>query len=205
MPKNKISVEIEEIFSAGSRALIHLLEFAVLSVNVDLLFVYLVRDYRLKPTALSAVTIHDLFCSERAPLKLDRVANLLQRDMHLAGILSPYRDSLLFRDGNSPQLLSTGDGREISPCHDSDPSGGSGKPLLPPRYLFDQLVQAIKSSDASGISRLQVSYDPSLTPYGNLPGGALSARQRHFVEQIWQPVARPRLVEAGFWRVASIA
>lgn len=47
-------------------------------------------------------------------------------------------------------------------------------------------------------------YDPELEPEMNLPGGKLNAGQRYFVDKVWRPLARPRLVAAGFWQIATI-
>jgi hypothetical protein len=33
----------------------------------------------------------------------------------------------------------------------------------------------------------------------------MTSAQRHFVDCVWQPVIRPRLAAAGFWRILTIA
>jgi len=55
------------------------------------------------------------------------------------------------------------------------------------------------------LTRISSTYDPTLTPEENLQGGRLNAGQRQFVENVWHPILKPRLVRAGFWRIATVA
>jgi hypothetical protein len=62
----------------------------------------------------------------------------------------------------------------------------------------------VRNDPAGRFAELGRQYDPRLAPQQNLPGGKMGAAQRHFVEHIWRPVARPRLLAAGFWQIANI-
>ena len=59
--------------------------------------------------------------------------------------------------------------------------------LLPPRYLFDAVVQKLISDQREMISQVEQAYEPALTPHENLPGGRLQAGQRAFVDNVWLP------------------
>ena len=191
-----VSIKIEEIFSGGGRDLINLLEYSVLSINVDLLFVYLVREFRVRPSAAAAIALHDLFCCSDSPARVSCEAALFPKDARLTQAISPYRAS-------SPDASSV----SALPRDSSDQHAKTTRfeaPLLPPRYIFDSLVQRITDQEESSSIYSLASYSVALTPHENLPNGELSAAQRRFVEHIWQPIVRPELVAAGFWRVASI-
>ena len=192
-----MSIKIEEILSGGGRDLINLLEYAVLSINVDLIFVYLVREYRVRPSAAAALAVHDLFCCADSPARVSCEAALFPKDMRLTQAISPYR-------AGSPDASSV----NALPRESADQDAKATRfeaPLLPPRYIFDSLVRRINDQEESASIHSLASYSVALTPHENLPNGGLSAVQRRFVEHIWQPIVRPELVAAGFWRVASIA
>jgi len=77
---------------------------------------------------------------------------------------------------------------------------------MAPRYLFDAVVNELTDTAAEEtLAAILDHYDPDRSPHENLPGGRMSAGQRAFVEQVWEPRLRPYLVAAGFRRIANIA
>jgi hypothetical protein len=63
----------------------------------------------------------------------------------------------------------------------------------------------LETSPGGALRAVGELYDPSLTPHENLPGGRMTPGQKAFVERVWVPRVRPRLVAAGFRRIADIA
>jgi hypothetical protein len=194
----RMSIKIEEIFSGGGRDLINLLEYSVLTINVDLMFLYLVREYRVRPSAAAAIALHDLFCCADSPARISCETGLFPKDMRLTQAISPYRAGSLDSLSVENALPRESSGHDAKAARFEAPS-------LPPRYIFDSLVRRINDEEGFPLIHSLASYSVALTPHENLPNGELSAAQRRFVEHIWQPIIRPTLVAAGFWRVASIA
>lgn len=187
-----MSVDVNVIFEKGGRDLIDFLEYCVLGVKKDILFLYLAREYRLRPTAAGAVALHDVFCTATAPARISAAHLLAPKDMRLDQSVHPYRQNILEKH----RIESTGG---------EDDEQRNVPPLLPPRHLFDPLVHQLISGSDSVLSEVQQHYNPALTPHENLPGGKLNAGQRAFVENIWTPLVRPHLVAAGYWRIATVA
>jgi hypothetical protein len=190
-----VPVEVMTVFKRGGRELIDLLEFCVLSVNKDSLFLFLTQEYQQRPTADAAVALYAMFCAAGSPATISPSGLLPPKDMRLENAIAPFRNNLLIRQQQlgADHADADGDPPECTP------------PLLPPRYLFDVLVPPITHGEETAIARLGRSYDPALTPHANLPGGRVSEGQRAFVEHIWSPIVRPTLVSAGFWRIATVA
>ncbi len=182
-----MTVDIHAIFSKGDKELIDLLEYCARSVQLEPIFVFLVGEYRAIPTAWKALALYDVFC---APQALGRI--------RAAPVLPP----LNFRILASLQPLQRW--REQAPCPNADPSSMPPAPL-PAKFLFDFIVDHLEAEPSGTLGQVSQSYDPNLTPVQNLPGGKMSPAQRAFVERIWEPILRPRLVAAGFRRIASIA
>ena len=78
------------------------------------------------------------------------------------------------------------------------------QPLLPPKYLFEFVTNAVLE-ESKYLAQIEQHYQPDRTPIENLPDGKMTTAQRHFVDKIWEPIVRPQLVQAGFWRIASVA
>jgi hypothetical protein len=161
--------QLYEIFARGDRPLIDFLDYSVRSIQSDLLFMFLIRDYQGIPSAAKAVALYDMFCAPQAPGRISSRTLLPPFDSRLAKAVTPLT--------------------------------GSG--LLPPKYLFDFLYTDLAKNSPS-LKRIR-RYKTDRSPVENLPDGKMTAPQRHFVEKIWEPIIRPRLVTAGFWRVAAIA
>jgi hypothetical protein len=182
-----VAVDLQAILGRGDKELIDLLEYCVRSVQMEPVFVFLVGEYQAGPTALKALALYEVFC---APQALGRI--------HAAPVLPP----LNFRVLASLQPLQRWREQIASP--DADPSSMPPAPL-PAKFLFDFIVDHLESEPSGILRRVSQSYDPGLTPVQNLPGGKTSPAQRAFVERVWEPILRPRLVAAGFRRIANIA
>jgi hypothetical protein len=180
-------IDIEEVYRRGGKALIDLLEYCVRSVQMDPLFVFLVWEYRNRPTTPGALALYDLFCAPQAPARISAREFLPPSNLKLHFTILPLRVNLA-------EVTAAGTtGLDPPP------------PLrLPAKYLFDAVAQSIERSSAS-LKNIRSCYDPGRTPLENLPGGRMTPGQRRFVEKIWEPLVRPQLVSAGFWRVATIA
>lgn len=170
-----MSVDLDSIFSRGGKRLVDLLDYGVRAVETDLLFVFLVREYRELPTARKAVALFDGFCAPGAPARLSVPELLPPYDLALEVALRGLRRDL-----------------ERLPAP------------LPPKYLFDALDLRIRAR-SKRLRAVRRDYRIRRTPSENLPGGRMSAGQRRFVDAVWEPLLRPRLVAAGFRRVGSIA
>ncbi len=189
-----MSVNVGEVFQRGGRELIDLLEYCVISVNTDALFLYLAREYQLQPTAAKAVALYDSFCAFDAAARISSEFALPPKDMRIALAIEPYR-----RNGPKQDRLPTKNGKEVDD-NDQEPTA----PPMPPKYLFDFVIQELSSGLDSGSGQVWQAYDPGLSPHENLPNGQMNASQRAFVDNVWQPRVRPKLVHAGFWRIAAI-
>jgi len=175
-----MAVEIDKVFTRGGRELIDFLSFCVLSVETDPLFLFLAREFRTLPTAAGAVALFDAFCAANAPARISVSSAIPPFDLRIGHAVEALRAALA--------------GAGVPPP----------PPPLPPRYLFDAVVADVRSIAAERIAAVARRFDPDRTPLENLPGGRLTAGQRFFVEQVWQPRVRPMLVGAGFRRIANI-
>jgi hypothetical protein len=165
----KQSFDIDEVFAKGGRPLIDFLEYCVRSIQMDPVFLFLVRDYRYGPTAAKAIALYRMFCAPSAPGRIS-----------LTSVLPPY-DCRLQESIRELEL----------------------KALLPPKYLFDWIAGELAKTAVP--ARKFRRYRQHLTPIENLRGGQMTAVQRHFVQNIWQPIIRRNLTLAGFWRISDIA
>lgn len=178
---------VDEVLAAGGEPRVALLRFCVMSVTMEPVFVFLAREYRLRPTHAAVLALYDVFCAPDAPVRV------CARD------LLPPRDL---------RLLSAAEGsrRQVAQMQATEPSDpGSTVPItVPHRDLFGFVVDRLRGDPEGRFARLSRSYDPRRTPEENLSGGRMSESQRHFRDKIWLPVARPRLVAAGFWQIGTI-
>jgi hypothetical protein len=178
--------DLDDLLARGGKGRIDLLQFAVYSAQPEPLFVFLAGELRLGPTVERAVALDDVFCAAGAAFRLRCTDLLAPNDLRLVTLLRPLRHYL--------QQLA-------SPPLDDD-----GKPIPPRRPsfggLFDSVISHVRGSDHW--RAIADAYDPSPGPHENLPGGKMTAAQRHFVDRVWQPAVRPRLVAAGFRQVAAL-
>ncbi len=178
-------IDLDSVFFRGGEELIALLDYSVRAMHRDVLFEFLVREYRQQPTSSKAVALYDAFCAPLAPARLGAPEVLPPVANQLEAALQPFQANL------SQAEAARINGTLVPP------------PLLPPRYLFDSVAAYVRQRSVAWeeVSRL---YNPDLSPIKNLPEGRMNATQRHFVEKVWEPKLRPYLVSAGFRRVASI-
>jgi hypothetical protein len=182
-----LPADINRILAAGGKQRIALLRLCVMSVQMEPVFVFLTQEYRLHPTHDAALALYDVFCAPDAPAGIEARDMLSPRDLRLLSVIRAIRQQ---RD----QMMQPEQG---------EPEGRI--PITTPhRHLFDGIARAVQDDPGGSYARLGSQFDPQLSPEQNLPGGRISAAQRHFVNFVWRPLARPRLVEAGFWRIAVI-
>jgi hypothetical protein len=187
-----VAIDVEAEFARGGRTLLDFLTYCVMARRLEPVFAYLVRDYRTRPTPAGALALFDSFLAPQAPARLTRVASHLPpRNIRFQMEVERFR----------PVSGPTG---SPAPTAGADRGGAPPPSSTPvPRYLFDVLVERMRE-DQDPVLLPGKAFDPALTPAANLPGGRMTEGQRAFVERIWQPDVRPRLVAAGFWRVATV-
>jgi hypothetical protein len=190
--------DVDEVFTRGGRGLIDLLEYCVVSVRCDPIFVFLVREYRLQPSAPRAIALHEMFCERDAPARLSIFNAVAPGQLALRQRIEPLRAAWLALEARAEN----GGGAAHGEPADEETEASAVPVPVPAKYLFDKILRAV----ARGGQLMQVArdYDPALEPVANLPGGCINAGQRAFVENVWQPRMRPCLVSAGFRRIANV-
>ena len=185
MPSLSLS-DLDELMTRGGVGRVKLLQFCVRSVTMEPLFVYLVSEYRWRPTHVAALALYDVFCAPGALARVKALAALPPRELRLSAAVAPLRRQFDYLR---------------SPPADDD----SGMSITTPyRNMYDNVVSALRDDPDGPLAEVVRRYDPDLDPTENLPGGRMNAGQRHFVDNIWKPLIRPQLVGAGFWQVGSI-
>lgn len=180
-------VDIAEILTRGGAPRIALLRYCVMSVTMEPVFVFLTDEYRLRPTHAAALALYDLFCAPDAPARIKAWEALPPRNLALAVPIRSIRQQWDY-------LQSTREPQEEA----------SISITAPYRNLFDFIARSVQNNAEGAFVRIELEFDLGLSPQENLPGGKMNAGQRHFVEKIWRPVVRPRLVAAGFWHMGNI-
>ena len=180
-------VELSGLFARGGSELIAFLDYCVFSVQMTPVFAFLADDFANIPTAARALALYDAFCAAGAPARLKSHAVLTPRDLRLD---QPMRDlRRLWLASRQPRATK------------DDPVVPAP---LPPRFLFQFILDHLNDDLESDLHVAVRSFDPSLSPAANLPGGRMSEGQRAFVDGVWRPRVRPALLGAGFWRIANI-
>ncbi|MDV6033347.1 MAG: hypothetical protein F9B45_25325 [Phycisphaera sp. RhM] len=208
------------IMQRGGRELIELLTHCVFSFNTDVLFLYCVGEYQLRPQAVSAIAIYDVFCAPTAPARISDLSLIPPKDVRIEQTIAPLRQAFQAATCDPPPSGGVAGGVADGVADDESGSAGqddrqdavqdeSTQPVrpavpLPPRYLFDSIAASLSVSEQAKIATLEGYYDPKRTPQENLPGGELTAAQRAFVDHVWMPRIRPYLVSSGFWRVSTV-
>lgn len=180
-----MSADIDKIFTAGGKELVDLLNYGVRAVQTDLLFVFLVEEYRNAPTSHKAVALYEIFCAPQSPARVSAAELLPPVHPQMDVALRPLRANVA--------------------AVNTARASGSPVPilLLPPKFIFDTIVQHLRKKSA-GLRQIKRRYRVERTPSANLPHGRMSEAQRFFVDRVWTPNLRPRLIAVGFRRVASI-
>ncbi len=181
-----MAVNVHKSFEKGGQKLINLLDYCVRSMEIAPVFLFLVQEYRRAPTAAKAVALFEVFCQANAPAKLDVAAATPPINPQIQTALYPFLASQ--ENGLGPEGTRLGRSQPVR---------------MPPKYLFDFIAEAVQRNSGS-FRRVCLHYRPSKSPLENLAGGKMTAAKRHFVEKIWEPTLRPRLISAGFWRISSI-
>ena len=178
-------IDLDDIFTRGGKPLIDVLNYCVRSVQMDPVFAFLVEEYRLSPSQARAVALYDMFAAPGAPARINAADLLPPQELALQIVIENFRKSL-------PGPGSTA----LAPPRLQAPPG---------KYIFDALQLHVRKNRRGAIARVKRRYNLKLTPTENLPGRKMTAGQRNFVEQVWQPRIRPTLLTAGFRRIANIA
>ncbi|MCS7465283.1 hypothetical protein NZK35_01185 [Stieleria sp. ICT_E10.1] len=192
------------IMQRGGRELIELLTHCVFSFNTDVLFLYCVGEYQLRPQAVSAIAIYDVFCAPTAPARISDLSLIPPKDVRIEQTITQLRHA--FQGATCDPRQSDGVADDENAAAGQDESNPPDRPAvpLPPRYLFDSIASSLSVSEQAKIATLEDYYDPKRTPQENLPGGELTDVQRAFVDHVWTPRIRPYLVSSGFWRVSTV-
>jgi hypothetical protein len=180
-------VDLWSILWCGGRQAVDLLEYSLVSVQLEILFGHLVAEYRNQPTGRRAIALYDVFCASRAPGRIHATDVLPPRDLFLMHAIERIR-------GQMQQVE----------AHNALQSETPMSLAFPGRHLFDTVNAAIRANDNPVIRAVSDSYDPALSPVENLPGRKPSPGQRMFIDRVWRPQMRPYLVQSGFPRLASI-
>lgn len=180
-----MSISLRETFDRGGRELVDLLEFLVIAYRMDPLFLFLAGEYRMLPSAAGAVALFDVFCTPGSPAVISARTSIPPYDQRIRTAVERYR----VPTGGAPAQGNQG----LQPL------------LLPPKYLFDPVSETLEAEVGALLLQIEREYDAAKTPHENLPGGRMTAVQRAFVENHWQPRIRPYLVSSGFRRIANIA
>ncbi len=180
------------IFQRGGVDAISLMQYCVRSINLDPLFIALVREYQLRPSHQALLALYDCFCAPQAPCRLSLAEVLATHELRM-------KEQVAFVRAEWQQLQTP-----PAPLAEGESEPPRQRSTVPYRSIFDALLPALQQHEAGGWQRAQRSYNPQLSPNQNLPGGDMSMVQRHFVARVWQPVVRPRLVAAGFWRLSTV-
>ncbi|HEY5315760.1 MAG TPA: hypothetical protein VIK18_24740 [Pirellulales bacterium] len=170
-----MALNLDNVMDRGGRRLIDLLDYCVRSAQMDPVFLFLVREYRAAATTPKAVALYESFCQPQALARLS---------VHEA--LPPYN---LLIDADMRRLIT---------------SPAPARPTLAPREMLDAIAAQV-AAKSSAIRRIRRDYRVRRSPTENLPDGRMNEAQRHFVDRVWEPLVRPRLTSAGFWRMATIA
>lgn len=189
-----MAIDIEEIFRSGGRELIDFLDYCVRSIQLEPVFVFLVKEYQTNPSMQRALALYDVFCEPRSIARIKIVSSLPPKNLMLLRTINTIR--------NQQQELEQARAAALA---DPDNEPPQVRYTLPMKNLFDDVVRSIRAAETRPLEQIAAHYDPALTPAENLPGGGMNAAQRHFVDFIWEPQVRPFLVAAGFRRIGNIA
>jgi len=185
---------IETLLNRGGQVRVDLLRYAVKAVILEPLVLFVVNEYRLRPSVAAALAIYDAFSAQTAIARVDAAAKLPTRDLRLTATVRALRaqadafnEAMKFAQGKA----------------DEDSNGVTAVLPTVDRGLFNSLIVSLWEQPQGALQRMEQEYDETLTPEQNI-GQRLSASQRNFVSQVWRPQLRPMLVEAGFWQLSSI-
>src|SRR4051812_20378528 len=160
-----MAIDVQETFERGGKELLQLLDYCVRSIQMDPLFLFLVRDFRLAPTLPKAVALYEIFCAPKSLGRISVEESLPPRDFRLQEALRPLR--LNWTRVEATRLF---DEENRVPA------------ILPPRQLFDFVVSEVEKQSPA-MRRIERRYKPTQSSIENLTGGKMSEAQRHFVDK----------------------
>ena len=182
-----MAFDVEECFTRGGERLIGFLSYCVVAVRPEGVAAFLIREYRSQPTAGRAVVLYESFLAPSAPARLGLHELLPPRNVRFQQEMERLAATL---SAEPPPAAEADDGPPPRPA----------ALAAAPKYVFDFLSERlVRETEALGCG-----YDPALSPVENLPGGRMTVGQRQFVDRVWTPAVRPRLVGAGYRKVANI-
>jgi hypothetical protein len=185
MPRRP-SVDLDAILRAGGAHRVALFQHCVKSVTMEPMFLFLAQEYASRATRAGALALYDAFCAPNAVAKITAPGALPPDSLRLAAAIGAIR-----RESDQQQSAI------------ADPELPVRSTAID-RHLFNDVAAAIRDDRHGPLAALAARYDPQLSPVENLPGGTLNGGQRHFVDMIWRPRLRPRLVASGFWQISTI-
>jgi len=194
-----VSIDFEETMNRGGNELIQFLHFCVYSVELAPIFVFLAREYRMRPTVSGALALHANFCENGAPARIKADPVLAPRNLQL--------DQLVLRMAAQQRIFEVAQQQQKDADADvvANTEGRRGPPPPSPViFLFDDVVGHLRGDLDGPLHTAARTFDPTCSPMQNLPDGRLNVGQRAFVENVWRPRVRPLLVAAGFWRAADL-
>jgi hypothetical protein len=182
-------IDIADTLARGGSRRVDLLRYCVMTIAMEPVFLFAAGEYRLRPTHTGALALFEVFCDPRSQARLSAYDLLPPRELALASEIARIRERWTAMQAPPPA---------------TDDEAARTVPAGPGRGLFDTLVRGVRADAHGKLAALSAAYDPALSPAENLPGGKMTASQRSFVDNVWQPFARPRLAAAGFWQIAAI-
>lgn len=182
-----VAIDPWALLTAGGRPALDLLEYCVISVQLEIVVAWLIADYRNRPTVERALVLYDAFLAPGAPARIKADADLPPRELRL-----PAEIERLRRQVRENEAL------------DAESDDPARPRILPPRNLFDAVLAALTADHFAAVLPIREAYDPERQPVENLPGGRMSAGQRAFLENAWRARVRPALVRAGFPRISTV-
>lgn len=169
-----MAIDIDELFRRGDLPLIELLQFCVSTRRIEVVFAFLVGEYRQNPTAARADALYDLFLATKAPARLATTDLLPPENLRMDMSMRRLR---------------------------AHAGSGTAGPFLPSRDLFDFIVDELHRDPEGPLAEAAHSFEASAE---QLAEDDVPEEHRDFVERLWRPVIRRRLTAAGFWRIATI-
>ena len=120
--------DLDLIFSGGGKPALELLEYCVRTVRMEPVFVFLVSDYRLHPSAGKALALHDVFCAPDIRFRTITWETFRAGSGMLSSTIHSVRTAVL--KATAANLAAP---QQRLPA------------TLPPRHVFDSLVAELRS------------------------------------------------------------
>lgn len=178
--------DLMNILETGGRNCLELLELSIQTMRSDVIFVYLERDFRLNPRLTAALALYDCFCVSGAPIPLSTNTEAAGPDYTLIAHIERLRSEW-----------------ESIVADAGDEHIHTERLFAPDRNLFSSRSVQVKE-ESQHLQEIAELFDPQLSSSELLLNCKRSEVHRFFVEQTWKRMCRPVLVNAGFWRIATV-